>query len=123
MPAEEDTGTVGETPEPNTATSDGTKWYRDQLDALHRQIGTLKVQLAEATAPQSAPAIVVRDETPPPPQTVKRTREFVEVEKPSRRLESLQKAMDLYVQKYPGGRSFVETIEAYADQIESGAKE
>lgn len=72
-----------------------------------------------ATTAEATPVILHAD-SPPPPPIVKRSREFVEVEVPHRRLKALQIAMDEFGRKYPGCRSTVETIESWADQIESG---
>ncbi len=71
--------------------------------------------------PAPEPA-VVRLDTPPPPQTVRRDREFVPYEAPNGRRKALEWAHDEYVKKYPGARATIETIEAYADQYESGMK-
>jgi len=65
---------------------------------------------------------VIRDEALPPPQIVRRNREFVSYQVPDRRLKALEWAHDEYVRRYPGARPVIETIEAYADQYESGMK-
>ena len=65
---------------------------------------------------------VIRDESPPPPQIVRRNREFVSYQVPDRRLKAVEWAHDEYVRRFPGARPVVETIEAYADQYESGMK-
>jgi len=52
----------------------------------------------------------------------KRDREFVEIDTGSKRLQALQKAMDEYVSRNPGARATIETLEAFADQFESGDK-
>jgi hypothetical protein len=64
---------------------------------------------------------VIRDESPPP-QIVRRNREFVSYQVPDRRLKAVEWAHDEYVRRFPGARPVVETIEAYADQYESGMK-
>jgi hypothetical protein len=66
--------------------------------------------------------IVIHSQSPPPPQVVEHSREFVPIEMPSKRLTALQKAMNEYVQRNPGARATIETIEAYADQFQSGDK-
>ena len=58
----------------------------------------------------------------PPPPIIRREREFVEVEVPSKRLKAIERAMDEYGRRYPSARSVVETIESYADQYEAAEK-
>ena len=83
---------------------------------------------AGAAAPgpaESSPlpdAIVIREDAPPAPPIVRRNRAFIEVEVPEARLRALQLAMDEYVRRHPGARATIETIEAFADQFESGFK-
>jgi len=74
-------------------------------------------QQRQAAQPRT---VVIHEQTPPPPQTVRREREFVEVEKPNGQLEALHWAMGEYVRRYPGARGIIETIEALASQYESG---
>ncbi len=71
-------------------------------------------------APPPPEPIVVHHDTRPPPQTVRRDREFVSYETPNGRRIALEWAHDEYVRRHPGARPIIETIEAYADQYESG---
>jgi len=71
------------------------------------------------STPRQAP-VVIHDQAPPPPQTVRRSREFVAYERPNGRLAALQWAHDEYVRRHPGARAIIETIEAYAAQYEAG---
>ena len=73
-----------------------------------------------APPPPPPEPIVVHHDTRPPPQTVRRDREFVPYEAPNGRRKALEWAHDEYVKKYPGARSIIDTIEAYAAQYESG---
>jgi alkanesulfonate monooxygenase SsuD/methylene tetrahydromethanopterin reductase-like flavin-dependent oxidoreductase (luciferase family) len=90
-----------------------------------------RLRVARANAASTAPMgdetskrpgvpVVIRDDPKPATPTVVRSREFVEVEVPQRRLKALQMAHDEYVRRYPGARTTIETIENYADQFESG---
>jgi hypothetical protein len=67
-------------------------------------------------------AIVIHDQSPPPPQLVERDRQFVEIQVPTDRLGALEWAMDEYVKRNPGARPTIETIEAYAKQFQSATK-
>lgn len=67
--------------------------------------------------------IIVRKEARPPPQIVERDREFVEVQVAPVELRALQWGLDELVRRNPGARAFVETVEAYAAQYASGAKQ
>jgi len=69
--------------------------------------------------PQGIP-VIVRQDTPPPPQQVVRETNYVNVEVPTKRQRAIEMAMEEYVRKYPGGRATVEVIESFARQIESG---
>ena len=64
------------------------------------------------------PVTIPPDE--PPPQIVKRQREFVSYRVPSRQLKAIEWAHDEYVRRHPGARAVVETLESYADQYLSG---
>jgi hypothetical protein len=73
-------------------------------------------------AHQRVRAIVLHDQSPPPPQIVERERQFVEVQVPTDRLGALEWAIDEYVKRNPGARPTVETIEAYAKQFQSAGR-
>ncbi len=67
-------------------------------------------------------AIVIHDQSPPPPQVVERQRQFVEVQVPTNRLGAIEWAMDEYVKRNPGARPTIETIEAYAQQFQAATR-
>lgn len=88
--------------------------YRRRLPQRSRR-GPPFVERAppEPTIAEDAPA---PNYTPTP----KRNREFVEVDRPSKRLKALERAMDEFCRRNPGAVPTIQTIEAYADQYESG---
>ena len=61
-------------------------------------------------------------ETPPPPQVVERSQQFVPYQAQSARLDALERAMAEYVRKYPTAAGVFETINVYANQFQSGEK-
>jgi hypothetical protein len=62
-------------------------------------------------------------ETPPPPQVVERTQQFVPYQAQSARLDALERAIAEYVRKYPSAAGIFETVNAYASQFQSGEKQ
>jgi hypothetical protein len=79
------------------------------------------VTTVSAMRDDQRPSVVIR-ENPPPPQVIREETKYVTVEGQSTELAALKAAMDSFVQKHPGAVSSVETIKAYAAQIESGMK-
>ncbi|MCE9547277.1 MAG: serine protease [Planctomycetia bacterium] len=61
-------------------------------------------------------------ETPPPPQVVERSQQFVPYQAQSARLDAIERAMAEYVRKYPSAAGVFETINVYANQFQSGEK-
>lgn len=76
---------------------------------------------AQPATDTSQPATETKDEplAEPPLREV----EYVPVEITDRRIDAMERALDEYAQKFPGSRSAVDTIRAYAAQIYSGLPE
>jgi hypothetical protein len=74
--------------------------------------------------PPSTPSrpIVVTTQSPPLPQELVRETQYVQVPTVTARQQAIEEAMVQLVRHSPGAQSVVETIQAYARQIESGLR-
>ena len=85
----------------------------------------VKTQTSDSALGVAPPLNVDRTvilETPPPPQVVERSQQFVPYQANSARLDALERAMAEYVRKYPSAAGVFETINVYANQFQSGEK-
>lgn len=96
------------------------RWWRKGKTAPQTPAASSNLMQMPAAASPPAQPVIVHDQAPAAPQIVRRDREFVTVQTTPRRLTALEKALDYYVQRNPGSRSTIETIESYASQLESG---
>lgn len=71
---------------------------------------------AASPAPAAAPSTVVVEAAAAPPATTR----YVGVPAADARLAALNAALDHYARRYPGNLDFVQTVQAFADQYQSG---
>ena len=94
--------------------------------ALSPQLPAIDVSLPmpPVARPPSTPSrpIVVTTESPPLPQELVRETQYVQVPTVTARQQAIEEAMVQLVRHSPGAQSVVETIQAYARQIESGLR-
>ncbi len=102
------------------------KGLRDRRDATGEgDVYTPPQPQQKSDEPAAAAAEVDRTvivDHPLPKQVIERRSVTVPVEVPSRRLQAIHQGMEEFVRRYPAQREFVESINAFADQYESGLK-
>ena len=80
-------------------------------------------QKTEDRGERGGKPVIVRQESPPPPQQVLRERTFVPYATADPQLKALLWAQEELVRRNPGARTTIDMIEAFADQYQSGMKD
>lgn len=83
------------------------------------EVGASETQTSDFRPPTVQQRTVIL-ETPPPPQVIERSQQFVPYQAENARLEALERAMAEYVRKYPSAAGVFETVNNYANQFQSG---